>query len=63
MAVLPDFQNRSIGSQLVRAGSTKRPTQSLPVPDASFMACELEPGALDGIQGRIELPQAFDDAI
>jgi|ERR1700687_1974736 len=30
-----------------------------PVPDASFMALELVPGALDGVRGMVEYPPAF----
>jgi putative acetyltransferase len=32
-----------------------------PVPDENWMVIELDPGALDGIQGTLRYPPAFDD--
>lgn len=32
------------------------------VPEDAFMVCELIPGTLDGVQGTVRFPPAFDDA-
>ncbi|PKO13815.1 MAG: GNAT family N-acetyltransferase [Chloroflexi bacterium HGW-Chloroflexi-10] len=89
MAVLPDFQNRGIGSQLVREGlaackhlghaivivlghTTYYPrfgfsaalAKALECPYGdcgdAWMAMELIPGALAGIQGKVVYPPEFD---
>jgi putative acetyltransferase len=90
MAVLPEFQNSGIGSQLVRIGLEKCrdlehkivvvighpeyyprfgfvPARKkgldlhFPVPDEAFMVCELEPDALEGIEGKVKFPPEFED--
>lgn len=80
LAVLPEFQNRSIGTQLTEEGLKRcregghrivivlghpayyprfgfSPELALPLESPyagpSFMALELVPGALDGVQGRV----------
>jgi len=44
------------GFSPARASGLEAP---FPVPDASFMALALVPGALDGVQGMVEYPPAF----
>lgn len=90
MAVLPEFQNQGIGSQLAREGLGRcrdlghkivvvighpryyprfgfvpaRQTglvAPFPVPDEAFMVLELVPGALAGIEGKVQYPPAFED--
>lgn len=90
MAVLPEFQNQGIGSELVREGLKKcremdhkivvvighprfyprfgfLPARKkgldldFPVPDEGFMVCELAPGALEGVAGKVVYPPAFDE--
>ena len=88
MAVLPEVQNRGIGSTLVRSGlkACRRLGHNLvivlghpeyyprfgftsaramgieapfPVRDEVWMAIELEPGAAEGLQGRLRYPEPF----
>jgi len=88
MAVLPDYQNQGIGSELVkyglgecrklghkivvvvghpdyypRFGFVKAGEKGLKLPfeapDEVFMALELVPGALDGVNGLIDYPPEF----
>jgi putative acetyltransferase len=90
MAVLPEFQNQGIGSQLVRRGLEEcrrqgnkvvivlghpgfyprfgfSPARAMgveapfDVPDEPWMALELQPGALQGVSGRVRYPPAFDE--
>jgi putative acetyltransferase len=87
MAVLPEFQNRGIGSALVRQGLevckeqghrivvvvghpnfyprfgfSSELASALASPFGggdSWMTLELEPGALDGVAGRVQYPPPF----
>jgi putative acetyltransferase len=87
MTVLPEFQNRGIGSALVRQGLevckeqghrivvvvghpnfyprfgfSSELASALASPFGggdSWMALELEPGALDGVAGRVQYPPPF----
>jgi putative acetyltransferase len=86
IAVLPDQQGQSIGSELIKHGldwlreqgeqiviilghpeyysrfgfsTAKASSLASPFPPEAFMALELNPGALDGIYGRVRYPKAF----
>lgn len=90
LAVLPDYQNQGIGSQLTRRGLEvcrkldfgavsvlghpdyyprfgfvpARPLgiePSFDVPAAAWMIIELQPGALNDLQGRVRYPTAFQE--
>jgi putative acetyltransferase len=86
VAVLPDFQKRGIGGELIRRGldllkqkgerivivlghpeyyprfgfsaAKAQPLES-PFPGDAFMALDLEPGALEGVAGRVRYAQSF----
>ncbi len=91
MAVLPQCQNRGIGSALVRRGLEEARTRGhrlvivvghpeyyprfgfiraqplgirppFEVPVEAFLALELQPEALHGIQGVVEYPPEFNES-
>ena len=53
----PNYYLRFVFSQ-VRASGLETPFE---VPDEAFMAAELEPGALEGINGMLGLSPPFDE--